>query len=48
MEKSRHLSVNGPLYSGEHLSQDQGLSLIWVYSLKQRVWVRIMSLGSTV
>lgn len=23
MEKSRHLSVNGPLYTGEHLSQDQ-------------------------
>lgn len=46
MGKSWHLTVNEPLYSAGHLSRDQGLSLIWAPSLKHRVWVRLMSLGT--
>lgn len=46
MGKSWHLAVNEPLYSGEHLSQDQGLSLIWASSLRCRVQVRLMLLGT--
>lgn len=46
MGKSWHLAVNEALYSAGHLSRDQGLSLIWAFSLKCRVWVRLMSLGT--
>lgn len=46
MGKSWHLAVNDLLYSAEHLSRDQGLSLIWAFSLKCVVWVRLMSLGA--
>lgn len=46
MWKSWHLPVNEPLYSAEHLPRDEGLSLIGASSLKCRVCVRLMSLGT--